>query len=153
MTRIFFFIISIHSLQNNGTKTTTMLNGKVFKYFARVILFCGKAGSSPFVWDVKTGRLFVSRKLRNKTRSGISVQVGYSIYCVIKAILLTANVGSFYFSISLAYGITINSLLWIPLVVYEKDFAAFMNCSFRFVKDYEGRLRNTIQFTITYVLC
>ncbi|OXA48481.1 hypothetical protein Fcan01_16202 [Folsomia candida] len=115
-----------------------MLNGKVFKYFARVILFCGKAGSSPFVWDVKTGRLFVSRKLRNKTRSGISVQVGYSIYCVIKAILLTANVGSFYFSISLAYGITINSLLWIPLVVYEKDFAAFMNCSFRFVKEYQG---------------
>lgn len=141
---IFFLAFWLLSLCNKCARNTTMLNEKVFQYFARVLSFSRKIGSSPFHWDGKTRQIFLTRKFRNKTRYGFLTQVGYSIYCFIKAILLRGDVASFNFCLSFAYGITLNSFIWIPGVIYEREFAALMNYSFRFINEYQGKLRNKI---------
>lgn len=136
-------------MQFNGTKSTTMLNEKVFKYFALIVLCCRKTGSTPFLWDDKPRRLFSTNKFRNKTRFRFSVHIAYLIYCVVKAILLRANVGSFNFCLCMAYAMAMNILISLPVTMYDSDFAALVNCNFRFINEYQSKLINVIFLEIS----
>ncbi len=115
-----------------------MFDKKVFEYFDRLMLFCRKLGASPFHWDGKTGELLSTKKYTRKARYGFCVQITYIIYCVTKAILLRSNLNYFNICLAFAYAFCLNCLISMPATIFEKDLAAFVNCSYRLILQYQG---------------
>ncbi|OXA37825.1 hypothetical protein Fcan01_27394 [Folsomia candida] len=116
-----------------------MFDKKVFEYFDRLILFCRKLGASPFDWDGKTRQLFSTKKDTRKARFELFVKIAYTIYCVTKAILLRGNLNYFNICLVFGYAFCLNCLISMPATIYEKGLAAVVNCSCRFILQYQER--------------
>ncbi|OXA42418.1 hypothetical protein Fcan01_22878 [Folsomia candida] len=56
---------------------------------------------------------------------------------------MRAKAGSFNICLSFAYAIALNILIWIPVAIFERDFAALVNCTFRFINEYQRRWYNS----------
>lgn len=121
-----------------------MLNENFFQYYFRTIKFCRKVGCIPFHFNRKTKKLFLAKKDVHRTRSKFVVHPTFTFYCHIKSILLSGEVDALNFCLSTAYAITLNCLIWIPTAIYESDFAAFMNCTFRFISEYQSESNLTL---------